>query len=438
MNDIKCPKCGETFHVDKKDYAELLQSVRNNEFNRELKEREKTLEKELAHKLDEQKTKFEKDEQKASTAHELALKDKDNAIAALKTEVEAAKRENESNIKLALVAKETEIQELKNKLQLAESSHKLHEQEVLGEKEREISDLRHQLSAKDSENQLSLNALKEAHHLELKQKDETIALYKDMKARMSTKMLGETLEQHCETAFNQIRAVGFKNAYFEKDNDARTGSKGDYIFREVDEEGHEIISIMFEMKNEADATATKKKNEDFLRELDKDRREKKCEYAVLVSLLEGDSELYNGGIVDVSHKYEKMYVIRPQCFIPMITLLRNAALNSLDYKRQLDVARNQSIDVSNFENALMDFQEKFGRNFRLASEHFEKVIDEIDKSIKHLEETKKHLLGSVNNLRLANDKAQDLSIKRLTKNNPTMQAKFAALNAPTAQPEELE
>ena len=439
MNDIKCPKCGEIFHVDEKDYAELLQSVRNNEFNRELKEREKALEKELAHKLDEQKNRFEQSEQRSDAAHELALKDKDNAIAALKTEVEAAKRENETSIKLALAAKETEIQELKSKLQLAESSHKLHEQEVLGEKEREISDLRHQLSAKDSENQLSLNALKEAHHLELKQKDETIALYKDMKARMSTKMLGETLEQHCETAFNQIRAAGFKNAYFEKDNDARTGSKGDYIFREVDEEGHEIISIMFEMKNEADATATKKKNEDFLRELDKDRREKKCEYAVLVSLLEGDSELYNGGIVDVSHKYEKMYVIRPQCFIPMITLLRNAALNSLDYKRQLDVARNQSIDVSNFENALMDFQEKFGRNFRLASEHFEKVIDEIDKSIKHLEETKKHLLGSVNNLRLANDKAQDLSVKRLTKNNPTMQAKFAALNAaPAAQPEELE
>ena len=258
-------------------------------------------------------------------------------------------------------------------------------------------------------------------------KDEQIAYYRDFKARMSTKMIGESLEQHCEMEFNRLRATGFQNAYFEKDNDARTGSKGDYIYRESDEEGTEFISIMFEMKNEADATATKKKNEDFFKELDKDRREKNCEYAVLVTLLEAESDLYNSGIVDVSHRYPKMYVIRPQFFIPMITLLRNAAMNSLQYRKELEVIRNQNIDISHFEEDMNDFKDKFARNYRLASEKFQKAIQEIDKTIDHLQKTKEALLSSENNLRLANDKAENLTIKRLTKNNPTMREKFAEL-----------
>ena len=258
-------------------------------------------------------------------------------------------------------------------------------------------------------------------------KDEQIAYYRDFKARMSTKMIGESLEQHCEMEFNRLRATGFQNAYFEKDNDARTGSKGDYIYRESDEEGTEFISIMFEMKNEADATATKKKNEDFFKELDKDRREKNCEYAVLVTLLEAESDLYNSGIVDVSHRYPKMYVIRPQFFIPMITLLRNAAMNSLQYRKELEVIRNQNIDISHFEEDMNDFKDKFARNYRLASEKFQKAIEEIDKTIDHLQKTKEALLSSENNLRLANDKAENLTIKRLTKNNPTMREKFAEL-----------
>ena len=283
------------------------------------------------------------------------------------------------------------------------------------------------MDSEEKESQLKEQSLKEKYEEQLKMKDELVAYYKDFKARQSTKMVGESLEIHCETEFNKLRATGFQHAYFEKDNDARRGSKGDYIYRETDPEGVEFISIMFEMKNEMDETATKKKNEDFLKELDKDRREKNCEYAVLVSLLEPDSELYNQGIVDMSHRYPKMYVIRPQFFIPIITILRNAATNALDYRRQLEVVRNQNIDISHFEEDMNDFKEKFARNFRIASERFQKAIDEIDKTIDHLQKTKEALLSSENNLRLANNKAEDLTIKRLTRKNPTMAAKFAEL-----------
>ena len=294
-------------------------------------------------------------------------------------------------------------------------------------KDNNINELKHQQEFSKQEFLLKEQTLKDNYEEKLRFKDEEIARYKDFKSKLSTKMIGESLEQHCEISFNQLRATGFKDAYFEKDNDARTGSKGDYIFRDYDSEGGEFISIMFEMKNEADTTSTKKKNSDFLKELDKDRREKKCEYAVLVSLLEPDNELYNNGIVDVSHCYEKMYVIRPQFFIPIITLLRNAALNSIDYKRELAVIKAQNIDVANFEAEMNDFKEKFSKNYRLASERFHKAIEEIDKTIDHLQKTKEALLASDNNLRLANNKAEDLSIKKLTKNNPTMQAKFAEL-----------
>ena len=283
------------------------------------------------------------------------------------------------------------------------------------------------MDSEEKESQLKEQSLKEKYEEQLKMKDELVAYYKDFKARQSTKMVGESLEIHCETEFNKLRATGFQHAYFEKDNDARSGSKGDYIYRETDPEGVEFISIMFEMKNEMDETATKKKNEDFLKELDKDRREKNCEYAVLVSLLEPDSELYNQGIVDMSHRYPKMYVIRPQFFIPIITILRNAATNALDYRRQLEVVRNQNIDISHFEEDMNDFKEKFARNFRIASERFQKAIGEIDKTIDHLQKTKEALLSSENNLRLANNKAEDLTIKRLTRKNPTMAAKFAEL-----------
>ncbi|MBR1910036.1 MAG: DUF2130 domain-containing protein, partial [Lachnospiraceae bacterium] len=278
---------------------------------------------------------------------------------------------------------------------------------------------------RDLEHKLAEEKSKE--ELLLKQKDDQIAYYKDLKTRMSTKMIGETLEQHCEEEFNKLRATAFRNAYFEKDNDIRTGSKGDFIYRECDENGVEIISIMFEMKNEMDTTATKHKNEDFFKELDKDRREKSCEYAVLVSLLEGDSELYNAGIVDVSYRYDKMYVVRPQCFIPIITLLRNAAMNALSYKQELELVRNQDIDVSNFEENLLKFKNDFTRNYDIAHSHFDKAIEEIDKTIQHLEKVKKELLGSDNQLRIATGKVEDVSVKKLTKNNPTMQAKFESL-----------
>ena len=399
MHEIKCPNCGKVFSVDETGFAAIASQVRDEEFHKELREREKQLqaEKETALKLAEVNAEKEKE----STAAELKQE-----IERLKAQIVSAEKDRTIAVNDAVSTKKDEI----------------------AEKEKTISELKSKLTESEKDSKLREQSLKENFSVQLKSKDETIEFYKDLKTRMSTKMVGETLEQHCEIEFNKLRATGFQNAYFEKDNDAKTGSKGDYIFRESTPEGIEFISIMFEMKNEMDTTATKKKNEDFFKELDKDRKEKNCEYAVLVSLLEADSELYNSGIVDVSYKYPKMYVIRPQFFISMITVLRNAAMNSIQYQQQLAEIKNQNIDISHFEDDMNDFKEKFGRNFHQASDKFAKAIQEIDKTIDHLQKTKDDLLSSENNLRLANDKAQDLTVKRLTKNNPTMAAKFAELN----------
>lgn len=409
MQEIKCPKCGEVFQVDESGYSAIVKQVRDKEFSKEIQNRESQFESE-----------------------------KENAIQLAKLETEKMfneklnKKENELNE--IEVKKDKEIAELKNKLATFDKDKELEINKLitklnteLSEKDSHIATLRGEKALTEKECQLKEQSLKEQYEEKLRFKEEEIARYKDFKSKLSTKMVGESLEQHCEIEFNQLRATGFKNAYFEKDNDAKTGSKGDYIFRDKDAEGIEFISIMFEMKNEMDTTSTKKKNEDFLKELDKDRREKNCEYAVLVSLLEPESELYNTGIVDMSHRYPKMYVIRPQFFIPIITLLRNAAANSLEYKHELEIIKAQNVDVSNFEAEMNDFKDKFSRNFRLASEKFQKAIEEIDKTIDHLQKTKEALLSSENNLRLANSKAEDLSIRRLTKNNPTMAAKFEEL-----------
>ena len=420
MQEIKCPKCGEVFQVDESGYAAIVKQVRDREFEKEIRERgaQYETEKENAVKL-----------AKASTEN-----DYKDALAEKNAEIERLRAEKKTEIEKLRAEKNTEIEKLRAQIENSEKDKKLAVSEAvfgkekeLAEKERQIIQLSGELASGEKERQLKEQSLKANYEEKLKSKDEQIAYYKDFKARQSTKMVGESLEQHCETEFNKLRATGFQNAYFEKDNDARSGSKGDYIYRETDEDGIEYISIMFEMKNEMDETATKKKNEDFLKELDKDRRQKGCEYAVLVSLLELDSEFYNAGIVDMSHRYPKMYVIRPQCFIPMITLLRNAARNSLQYRQELAVIKSQNIDISNFENDMNDFKERFSRNYRIASERFKKAIDEIDKTIDHLQKTKDALLSSENNLRLANNKAEELSIKRLTRNNPTMAAKFAEL-----------
>ena len=398
MQEIKCPKCGEVFQVDESGYAAIVKQVRDREFEKEINAR--TIQ-------------FETEKE---------------------TAVKLAKAEAESKFNETMNVKNLQIAEMRSKIEAGEKDKELAVNRALSEKEKELAEkesciirLTGQIETNDKENKLKEQILKEKYEVQLRFKDEEIARYKDFKAKLSTKMIGDSLEQHCETEFNRIRPTGFQNAYFEKDNDARTGSKGDYIFREADTEGVEFISIMFEMKNEGDTTSTKKKNEDFLKELDKDRREKNCEYAVLVSLLELENEFYNSGIVDMSHRYPKMYVIRPQFFIPMITLLRNAALNSLQYKQELALVRSQNIDISNFEESMNDFKEKFARNYELASKKFKTAIEEIDKTIDHLQKTKEALLSSENNLRLANSKAEDLSIKRLTKNNPTMAAKFAEL-----------
>lgn len=404
MQEIKCPNCGEVFVVDESGYAQIVQQVRDKEFDKELRRREE----ELAGKQE--------------------------------SELRLLKLEQKQEYDAALAKKETEIQkqdrliaELRAQISGTETEKKLAVAEVVSEKDRELSEktteitaLKSQLANKATENELKEQALQKQYEEKLKMKDEQIEYYKDFKARQSTKMIGESLEQHCLNQFNALRMTAFPNAYFEKDNDARTGSKGDFIFREA-ADGVEFISIMFEMKNEMDETATKHRNEDFLKELDKDRREKKCEYAVLVSLLEIDNELYNNGIVDVSYRYEKMYVIRPQFFIPMITLLRNAALNSLQYRRELELARHQQVDILRFEENMNTFKEGFARNYRIASDKFKTAIDEIDKTITHLQKTKEALLSSENNLRLANNKAEDLSIKRLTKNAPTVKAMFDEL-----------
>ncbi len=402
MQEIKCPNCGEVFQVDESSYDSIAKQVRDKEFSKEIEQRENyyAKEKETAVKLAQAETTEELNK-------ELAKKDAEiiELKAQLKSKIDFLETEKRLAINEAVTQKEKEISKQKEKIAL----------------------LNGQIETNEKTAQLKEQTLKENYEEKLKGKDEQIAYYRDLKARQSTKMVGETLEQHCEIEFNKLRATGFQNAYFEKDNDAKTGSKGDFIFREFSDDGTEFVSIMFEMKNEMDETATKHKNEDFFKELDKDRNEKKCEYAVLVSLLEADNELYNTGIVDVSYKYPKMYVIRPQFFIPMITLLRNASLNALQYKQELAVIRNQNIDISHFEEDMNDFKDKFSRNYRLASEKFKKAIDEIDKTIDHLQKTKEALLSSENNLRLANNKAEELSIKRLTKNNPTMAAKFAEL-----------
>lgn len=401
MQEIKCPHCGETFVVDESGYAQIVQQIRDKEFEKELARREREYEEKKEGDL-----RLARMEQKAEFDQLLRVKESQ------------------------LSDREKMIEQLKAKLQSSEAEKRLAVSDAVQEKEKElfhksteISELKSQLSNKETERILKEKSLQEQYEDKLKLKDEQIEYYKDFKARQSTKMVGESLEQHCLNQFNSLRMTAFPRAYFEKDNDARSGSKGDFIFRE-EADGVEFISIMFEMKNEMDETATKHKNEDFLKELDKDRREKKCEYAVLVSLLEIDNELYNNGIVDVSYKYEKMYVIRPQFFIPIITLLRNAALNSLKYRQELEVARHQQIDILHFEENMNAFKEGFARNYRIASDKFRTAIEEIDKTISHLQKTKEALLSSENNLRLANNKAEDLSIRRLTKNAPTVKAMF--------------
>ncbi len=420
MNDIICPNCKKAFKVDKAGFADILKQVRDHQFEEELQARLNLAEKE---------------KQNAVKLAEAEIRNKaQEHVSKMNNEIAKIKAQGELKLAQQLASKESEISEMKAKIQNAEMERKLQVTEAVKGIEKQRDDLANDLKIKDTEQELLKKSLNEKFAAELKTKDdiiklkeEEIILRKEMKLKLSTKMIGETLEQHCEAEFNQLRATGFQNAYFEKDNDSRSGSKGDFIYRENDEAGNEIISIMFEMKNEGDETATKKRNEDFFKELDKDRTEKKCEYAVLVSLIESDSELYNAGIVDVSHKYGKMYVVRPQFFIPIITLLRNAALNSMKYKAELNLMRNQSVDITNFEEKIGAFKEGFARNYDLASRKFKTAIDEIDKTIIHLQKTKDALLSSENNLRLANNKADDLTIKKLTHGNPTMKAKFDGL-----------
>lgn len=420
MNEIICPNCKKVFKVDESGFADILKQVRDHQFEEELESRLDLAEKEKVNAV-----KLAEANLKNSLQGDLAKKDK---------EIGELKAKNELQLAEQLAKKESEIADMKTKIQNAEIEKRLTVSEAIKEIEKERDDLANNLKNKETEKQLLEKSLNEKHSSELKTKDdiiklkdEEITLRKDMKLKLSTKMVGETLEQHCETEFNKLRATAFQKAYFEKDNDARSGSKGDYIYRETDELGNEIISIMFEMKNESDETATKKKNEDFFKELDKDRTEKKCEYAVLVSLLEAEDEFYNQGIVDVSHKFGKMYVVRPQFFIPIITLLRNAAMNSMEYKAELNLMRNQNIDITNFEEKINAFKSGFARNYDLASRKFKTAIDEIDKTINHLQKTKDALLSSENNLRLANNRADDLTIKKLTHGNPTMKAKFEEL-----------
>lgn len=408
MSEIKCPKCGEVFEIDETNYNLLISQVRNDEFNKELKSREQSL-----------KESSLKDVELAVAKAKEEEKDKLNRLEKQVIELNSKLKdsENEKNTEMSNLKHEFETEKLKlqSKIDNNEKDKELEIQKILSDKEKEINELKLNVETSD------IN-----HQNELKRKDDEIAYYKDLKARQSTKMVGETLEQHCQIEFNKLRATAFKNAYFEKDNDVKTGSKGDYIYRDYTDEKIEFISVMFEMKNENDETATKHKNEDFFKELDKDRKEKKCEYAVLVSLLERDNELYNQGIVDVSYKYDKMYVIRPQFFIPLLTLLKNISLNSAQYQKQLIELKSQNIDISNFEERMTDFKNQFGRNCELATKKFAMAIDEIDKSIDHLNKIKEALLGSQNQLRLANNKVEDLSIKKLTKDNPTMIAKFEA------------
>lgn len=420
MNDINCPNCKKVFKVDKAGFADILKQVRDHKFEEELQSR------------------LDIAEQAKDTAVLLAeanLKNKlKDHIVKKDREISDLKAIKERELSDQLSRNEAELSEMKSKIQNAALNQKLSVAEAVRFIEKERDDLANSLKNKETEKQLLEKSLNEKFITELKTKDdiiklkdEEIMLRKDMKLKLSTKMIGETLEQHCEAEFNKLRATGFQNAYFEKDNDSSAGSKGDFIYREQDEAGNEIISIMFEMKNEGDETATKKRNDDFFKELDKDRIQKKCEYAVLVSLIEAESELYNTGIVDVSYKYDKMYVVRPQFFIPIITLLRNAALNSMKYKAELNLMRSQNVDITNFEEDMNNFKEGFARNYDLASKKFHKAIEDIDKSINSLQKVKEGLLSSENNLRLANKKAEDLTIKKLTRGNPTMKTKFEGL-----------
>ena len=439
MAELKCPHCGQAFTVDDTELSSIVQQIRDKEFEKDLTRRTEELQRHLQekHKLEldsiedkivlktRQQYEEEIDKLREEKTKEIEKLKEEKASEADKLK-ELLRKEQEKNTKLSL---EMQSSDDRQKLAVMEAVRKVEDekQAKLDELTRKVHETELELSEKahDLENQLQQE--KDRGKVLLEQKEKEVEFYKDLKTKMSTKMVGETLEQHCEIQFNQLRATAFRNAYFEKDNDIRSGSKGDYIYRENDENGVEIISIMFEMKNEMDETASKHKNEDFFKELDKDRKEKNCEYAVLVSLLESDSELYNAGIVDVSYKYDKMYVVRPQCFIPMITLLRNAAINALTYKQELAMVRNQDIDISNFEDSLMKFKDDFGRNYELAHSHFDKAIDEIDKTIQHLEKVKKELQGSDNQLRIATSKVEDVSVKKLTRNNPTMKAKFDAL-----------
>ena len=424
MHQIKCPHCGKEFTIDEASYADILNQVRTKEFNDEIHEKLKQLKKQHQSELELIEEKANNALEKKVAEKEKELKELNNKIANFANEKEILKKDTERAMLNQISEKEKKIAELGSKMQALESNKKLELIESSTIKEKEIADLKAKLQLREKESELEKNSIKEKYEIEIKKKDETIAFYKDFKAKQSTKMIGESLEQHCEIEFNRLRMTAFQNAEFGKDNDAKTGSKGDYIYREYDKSGTEIISIMFEMKNEGDETATKKKNEHFFKELDKDRNEKKCEYAILVSMLEADNELYNNGIVDVSYAYDKMYVIRPQFFIPIITLLRNAAMNSLKYKQEVALMREQNIDITNFEEDLNAFKEGFARNYDLASRKFKAAIDEIDKTITHLQKTKDALLSSENNLRLANNKAEDLTVKKLIKNNPTMKEKF--------------
>ena len=391
MNEIKCPNCGKVFQIDEKDYESIVKQIRNHEFEEEIQRREKEFTKEKNNEL-------EKLENKLNLKNTIELSNKDKEIEKLKSQIKQSDTENKLALKDAIQEKEIEISNLKKQIELNEKEYQIKEQN-----------------------------LKESHEKEIKTKDQEIELYKDMKLKLSTKMIGESLEQHCQNQYNEFLRPVLKNAYFEKDNDAKSGSKGDFIFRDKTDDEIEFVSIMFEMKNEADETATKHKNEDFFKELDKDRREKNCEYAVVVSMLEKDNDYYNAGIVDVSYKYEKMYVIRPQSFITIINILRNAGLKSIEAKRKLIQIQNQNIDISHFEDNMNNFKDAFSRNFKLAADRFDTAIEEIDKSLQHLQKIKDNLLGSKNQLRLANDKVEDLSIKKLTAGSPSIAEKFEEL-----------
>ena len=460
MHEIICPHCNKAFKIDEAGYADILKQVRDSAFEQQLHERLALAEKEKQSAVALARAQLSGELQKAAASKDAeiqalqakvasanqeqewavakALSNAEKERDALAHQLEQARRDSQAAVALAqaqraaelqqaAAASAAEVQALRAQLEAAVKDQQIAVTQALSSVEKQRDDFKNRFEQAQLEKRLAEQSLKEKYELQIKEREDAIERLKDLKAKLSTKMVGETLEQHCETEFNRIRATAFPRAYFEKDNDASSGSKGDYIFKDADEAGTEIVSIMFEMKNESDATASKKKNEDFFKELDKDRSEKGCEYAVLVSLLEPESELYNTGIIDVSHRYPKMYVVRPQFFIPIITLLRNAALNALKYKTELALVKSQNIDITNFENQLEGFKEAFGKNYDLASRRFQTAIEEIDKSIDHLQKTKDALLGADRNLRLANDKAQDVTLKKLTRGNPTMAAKFAEL-----------